>query len=556
MKLSKEQFKFRLSKKQIYYDVFVVGLLVTLTFLLLPGAKRIGDGSGLTISVLLAAAGLPAALGFLLAFRYGVIDLSIWAVMGLGGLVAAGLINAGMAPLGAFVLAVGVGAIVGAINGFLICRVRLPAIIITALVGLVLLGAMNWKYSQRTVFVPETTFDNWVSNIHEFFDATNEESEKTSASDEKEEIAVPPSITGPLMVLRTLLVFIAWTAVLLVLGIADNIIPKASHPYKKWWIRPVCICVSGAMAGLSGACWLLDMGHTPVPTRLVDGLTIPVAVILTGTLLLQGRGRTMLAVIFLPVAVLCASIWEQLAYPITIMGYSMGLLILGVIVLTAQWAYIRGIDKTQKARWVYRIACGLELLGLVVLGFAPQLEIDHARAFFLIGVSISAGGLVLISIGVIMGSCRRTDIVNKTYETNSPEETHKLGAKLGTNLKNGDCIALIGNLGAGKTVFVRGLAEGLGCDVRLVSSPTYVLVQEYSCPDDKHIPLYHLDLYRLGDPVEEFSDLGVDEMLSNGIVVIEWADRAAGALPRPYTQISITIDGPTARNWTISRIDN
>jgi len=146
--------------------------------------------------------------------------------------------------------------------------------------------------------------------------------------------------------------------------------------------------------------------------------------------------------------------------------------------------------------------------------------------------------------------------MHKTYETNSPEETHKLGAQLGTSLKTGDCIALIGDLGAGKTAFVRGLAEGLGCDVRLVSSPTYVLVQEYSSPDDEHVPLYHLDLYRLGDPVEEFDDLGVDEMLSNGVVVIEWADRAAPVLPRPYTQISIDIDGQTSRSWTISRIDN
>lgn len=145
---------------------------------------------------------------------------------------------------------------------------------------------------------------------------------------------------------------------------------------------------------------------------------------------------------------------------------------------------------------------------------------------------------------------------NKTYKTNSPEETHELGRRLGKGLKIGDCLALTGNLGAGKTAFVRGLADGLGCDVRLVSSPTYVLAQEYSCHDGKHVPLYHLDLYRLGDPAGEFNDLGVDEMLANGAVVIEWANRAADILPRPYTQVFIDIDGPTTRNWTISRIDN
>ncbi len=74
MKLPREQFQFRLSEKQIYYEVFVVGLLVVLTFLLLRGAGQIEDESGFLIPAMLAAAGLPAALGFLLAFRCGVID--------------------------------------------------------------------------------------------------------------------------------------------------------------------------------------------------------------------------------------------------------------------------------------------------------------------------------------------------------------------------------------------------------------------------------------------------------------------------------------------------
>jgi len=186
------------------------------------------------------------------------------------------------------------------------------------------------------------------------------------------------------------------------LGIADNLIPKTSQPYNKWWGRPVCLCVCGAMAGLSGACWLLDLGHTPVPTRLVDGLTIPIAVILTGTLLLQGRGRTMLTIILIPIAVLCASLWKQTTYPITTMGYSVGLVVLGVIVLGAQWAYVRGLDKTEKHRWFYRIACAMELLGLVVIGFSPQLGIHRMRAIFFIGVSISSGGLMLMVIPVIL----------------------------------------------------------------------------------------------------------------------------------------------------------
>ena len=135
----------------------------------------------------------------------------------------------------------------------------------------------------------------------------------------------------------------------------------------------------------------------------------------------------------------------------------------------------------------------------------------------------------------------------QTFETNNPNETHALGKRLAEQFSAGDCIALVGDLGAGKTVLVRGLAEGLGCDVQLVSSPTYVLVQEYP----GRWPLYHIDLYRLGDPAAEFADLGVEEMLEAGVVVIEWADRAEPALPRRRTTIRIDVTGETARRFRV-----
>ncbi|MCK5114401.1 MAG: tRNA (adenosine(37)-N6)-threonylcarbamoyltransferase complex ATPase subunit type 1 TsaE [Phycisphaerae bacterium] len=564
MKLPDEQFGFRLSRKHVFYDVFAVAILGLMTFMMLRSALQIEYESQLRIPRILAGAGLPAAVGFLLALRYGVVDLSVWAVMGLGGLVAAGCINAGLSPWIAFVIAVGTGATIGAINALLVSRIRLPGIIITAVVALILLGAMNWIYPQRSVAVPETTFDNWVSNIHAFSDAANNGLEQiTPSQDDQKPITHPGVISGPLVLMRMLIVIIAWAAVLFVLGVTDNIVPKKSHPPSPRKLRALCLCVCGAMAALSGACWLMELGDTPVPTRLIDEFTIPAAVILTGTLLLQGRGRTMLAVMFLPAAMLCASIGKQTVYPITTYGYSLQLLVLGAIVLTAQWAYVRGCDKSCKYRWFYRAGCGLAVVGLVVAGFPTQLGVGNAKAIFLSGVGISSASLVLIIVlGIISHITRKDDpkktstTMHKTYKTNSPAETHALAAELGATLTTGDCIALVGNLGAGKTAFVRGLADGIGCDVQLVSSPTYVLVQEYTCPNDKHIPIYHLDLYRLGNPVEEFDDLGVDEMLTNGAVVIEWADLAAEVLPRPHTQIAIDIDGPDARSWTISRIDN
>ena len=141
--------------------------------------------------------------------------------------------------------------------------------------------------------------------------------------------------------------------------------------------------------------------------------------------------------------------------------------------------------------------------------------------------------------------------MSEQFQTNSVEETVALGKRLAGRFAIGDCIALIGELGAGKTVFVRGLAVGLGItDERMVSSPTYVLVQEYA----GRIRLYHVDLYRLPAAEDELDNLGLDEMLSDGVVVIEWADRAKNALPKPHWRVTIKPTGLTSRQFTLERV--
>src|SRR5487761_665488 len=109
--------------------------------------------------------------------------------------------------------------------------------------------------------------------------------------------------------------------------------------------------------------------------------------------------------------------------------------------------------------------------------------------------------------------------------------TQAFGRHLGQRLWPRSVIALIGELGAGKTQLARAIAEGLGiADSRIVTSPTFVLVQEYSA----RLPIYHFDAYRLNTEAE-FADLGVHEYFeSNGVCLIEWADRVPGCLPAEH----------------------
>ena len=121
------------------------------------------------------------------------------------------------------------------------------------------------------------------------------------------------------------------------------------------------------------------------------------------------------------------------------------------------------------------------------------------------------------------------------FITNSPEQTELLGQKLGQLLQGGEVIAYTGDLGAGKTAFTRGLAQGLGITMR-VTSPTYTIVNEYI---GGRLPLFHFDMYRLGSSDELF-DIGWEDYLSrNGVCAVEWSENVADAMDGAIT---ITIE--------------
>lgn len=126
----------------------------------------------------------------------------------------------------------------------------------------------------------------------------------------------------------------------------------------------------------------------------------------------------------------------------------------------------------------------------------------------------------------------------------SPSHTEHFGSTIGRCLQRGEVIALVGELGSGKTTFVRGVALGLGLDPHVVSSPTFTVIQEYAGP----LMLAHVDLYRL-EQSTELADTGLADYLNGDFVVlIEWADRLPAAwLPDDYLSIHFLHTGKNAR---------
>jgi tRNA threonylcarbamoyladenosine biosynthesis protein TsaE len=129
--------------------------------------------------------------------------------------------------------------------------------------------------------------------------------------------------------------------------------------------------------------------------------------------------------------------------------------------------------------------------------------------------------------------------------THSEGETAAVGRDIGRRLRAGNVVLLEGPLGAGKTAFARGLAEGLGCDGEDVSSPTFTIVQEYR----GRLRLQHVDLYRLGP--EEVDDLALEDLLEGSVMAVEWPDRWRRA-PADAMRVRIEMLDGTRRRITIT----
>ncbi len=144
-----------------------------------------------------------------------------------------------------------------------------------------------------------------------------------------------------------------------------------------------------------------------------------------------------------------------------------------------------------------------------------------------------------------------SDVMPEQMVTASAGETEAFGQRLAAELEEGSVVLLYGELGAGKTCLVKGLAAGLGIPPERVHSPTFIMVNRHQ----GRLVLNHVDLYRL-EPGEDFSDLGLDELFcGDGITVVEWSERLPeAALPRPRLEIHLQHQGENQRRLRLTRV--
>jgi tRNA threonylcarbamoyladenosine biosynthesis protein TsaE len=136
------------------------------------------------------------------------------------------------------------------------------------------------------------------------------------------------------------------------------------------------------------------------------------------------------------------------------------------------------------------------------------------------------------------------------FISNSPEKTFDFGKKLGKKLQAGTVIALTGELGCGKTVFTRGICDGLEVTLKQVSSPTFVLVNEYR----GRIPVFHMDMYQLSTEADAV-ELGIIDYLvraRSGVMVIEWAEKVISLLPAGFIMVEFTVISKQKRRIKLS----
>ncbi|MBS3733745.1 MAG: hypothetical protein KGY99_02355 [Phycisphaerae bacterium] len=376
-------------------DTVGVGLVLAVLLVLRPrwqldAERYVTDVMGQVFPFFL----LPV-LGMALALRRGAIDLSVWIVAGLGGVVAAGCVCSGVGLVPAALIAAGAGLAVGAVNGAIVALLRVPSGVVTIATALVCMWGLQAVADAGGVDLPPRATDAW----HMTQAAESDPTARQPGGHEMQWL--------PLAVTRAF--FVAGVFVVVLMGaLAGAGTVRLDRFLSERWLLFGVLCVSGVLASLGGVAWLIERGAAPVPARPVGELRILAAVALAGPYLLSRHGRTPLVVICVPPAVLAATLWRQhaWAWDLHYGGYALQVLQLTAMVLLAHAAVAKAIDSAGRFGWRIAVA-GMATAGLLLTATAGRGgPLERITALYVVGAAtallaaamwLAAGGVRLIA---------------------------------------------------------------------------------------------------------------------------------------------------------------
>ena len=273
-------------------------------------------------SRLLLSFWLLPAMGFMLALRCGAVDLSVWAIAGLGGVVSAVLLGEGLPPVAAIPAGIAAGAVCGLINGALVAGLRLPCPLVSVLMAFGLIRWLGTIFPSGEVSLDEGALDGLLGGFQSVADWLG-----------------LPEVT--LQAAAIMAVFIFYAVTMLVILNGEMVERHRERSFSERWRLFASLTGSGALSAAGGVAWLIEHETAPVPGRPMDDLVIPAAALLAGGLYLAGPGRTLLAGVLLAAALAVATGWRQEVLNLRsdfLVGYPLQLAGLVVMVAIARYA--------------------------------------------------------------------------------------------------------------------------------------------------------------------------------------------------------------------------
>jgi len=369
-------------------DLLGVALLLILGSVLIPSWK-IAEVNFLHMVIgHMASYLLLPALGFLLALRCGAIDLSVWVVSCLGGIVASVMIASGQPVPLAFAAGAGAGLAVGLLNAALVGLIGLPSVLVTAGTGWGAIWLVGRYVPAREVEIPELLYQGWLS-WH----------------------------SSPVLAFRVLTIACVYLSALLGLAMIDWAVWRRVHFPRRASLL-AALAASGLVSGLGGALWLLDNNLAPIPTRLIDDLRVPAAAILAGGLFHGRRGRELLTGMSLPAALLITTIWRQKVWylPAPGQGLALQLLLMTGMVIATHLAFGQYIEARGTGRRLPTAAVLLTISGVTLVAAAANFGARGVQdVFHLAGVVVWLAAMPMI-------------VLSMRHEVRSGAEIEALGA--------------------------------------------------------------------------------------------------------------------------------